>query len=84
MGGGESSWRIVVRIGVTHPELQGDLAPLPSRARAERLRQLALVGLHCLRAGSIPTKPAKNTAETDNALTARRDRLLRSLGADAE
>jgi hypothetical protein len=42
MGSAESSWRVVVRIGVTHPELQGDLAPLPSRARAERLRQLAL------------------------------------------
>jgi len=84
MGSAESSWRIVVRIGVTHPELQGDLAPLPSRARAERLRQLALVGLHCLRAGSTPMQPAKNTAETDSELTARRDRLLRSLGAGVE
>ena len=84
MGGGESSWRIVVRIGVTHPELQGDLGPLPSRARAERLRQLALVGLHCLRAGSTPMKPARNTAKTDDEFTARRDRLLRSLGAGVE
>lgn len=84
MASAEAGWRIVVRVGVSHPELQGDLATLPSRARADRLRQLALVGLHSLRAGLPPMPGAQVHSEKANELTARRDRLLRSLAADSE
>jgi hypothetical protein len=82
MAGAEGTWRLVVRIGATHPELRAELAPLPSRARAERLRQLALVGWHCLRAGAPPTVPGD--AGTTPALGARRERLLHALGAEAD
>jgi hypothetical protein len=84
MASAEAGWRVVVRIGVTHPELRGDLAPLPSRARAERLRHLALVGLHCLRAGLPRLAQTPAHCESTNELSARRDRLLRTLGADIE
>jgi len=47
----ESGWRVVVRIGSGQPELQAALAAVPTRARAERLRQLALVRLYSLRFG---------------------------------
>jgi hypothetical protein len=47
-------WRIVVRIGSGQPELRAALAPLPARARAERLRQLALVGLYICVSGRHP------------------------------
>jgi len=51
MASAESGWHVVVQIGSGQPELQAALAPLPARARAERLRQLALVGLYSLRFG---------------------------------
>ena len=48
-----SSLRIVVKIPTgTYPELLADLATVAIRARAERLRVLAMVGLRDLRQGS--------------------------------
>jgi hypothetical protein len=62
------------------------LAPLPPRARAERLRPLALVGLSTLRgAATAPMlAPAAQTAEPRFGLDQRRERLLRSLAAGSE
>jgi hypothetical protein len=81
MAGAEVRWRIVVHIGSGQPELRAALAELPSRARAERLRQLALLGLYNLRCGSTsPTMPpAPQVAKTQTVLDERRERLLRSL-----
>jgi hypothetical protein len=80
MAGAEARWRIVVHIGSGQPELRAALADLPSRARAERLRQLALVGLYSLRGGPSPTGSgmAPNNVQ-DAAVTERRERLLRGL-----
>jgi hypothetical protein len=72
----------VVRIGAGHPELQAALAGVPARARAERLRQLALVGLYSLRAG--PPTPAEQDMPKADGLDARRARLLRGLLDDAD
>jgi hypothetical protein len=84
MASAESGWRIVVRIGSGQPELQAALAAVPTRARAERLRQLALVGLYSLRFGPAS---AMNGAELgrgpDGALAERRERLLRGLLQEA-
>ncbi len=79
----DSRWhgRVVVQIGAaTQRELHAELVVLPSRARAERLRQLALLGLSCLRGG-----PAKAAAHPDaptpaDRLAPRRERLLQALG----
>ena len=72
-----------MQIGATtQRELHAELAVLPSRARAERLRQLALVGLSCLH------RPAGTVAEPVGAptpadrLAPRRERLLQALGTD--
>ena len=86
MAGAETGWRVVVHIGSGQPELRAALAELPSRARAERLRQLALLGLYSLRCGSpsalLPR--AAQVVETQTVLDARRERLLRSLSAGDE
>ena len=80
MAGVESGWRVVVHIGSAQPELRAALAELPSRARAERLRQLALVGLCSLRGGPAPAGAVVNlNSERDTAVTERRERLLRGL-----
>jgi len=86
MAGVETGWRIVVHIGSGQPELRAALAELPSRARAERLRQLALLGLYNLRCGSTsPTiPPTAQVGETHTVLDERRERLLRSLAAGDE
>ena len=83
MAGNRWGGRVVVQIGAaTQRELHAELAVLPSRARAERLRQLALVGLSCLR------RPAGTAADPFGApspadrLAPRRERLLQTLGAD--
>ena len=76
MAGAETRWRVVVHIGSGQPELQAALAALPVRARAERLRQLALVGLYSLRCGPPTTV---SIPEPDGALCARRERLLQGL-----
>ncbi|MER2518003.1 MAG: hypothetical protein ABTR92_16710 [Candidatus Accumulibacter phosphatis] len=48
-----SSLRIVVKIPTgTYPELLADLGSVATRARAERLRVLAMIGLRDLRQGS--------------------------------
>jgi hypothetical protein len=86
MAGAEVRWRIVVHIGSSQPELWAALASLPSRARAERLRQLALLGLYNLRCGSTsaPIPSAPQVGETRTVLDERRERLLRSLAAGDE
>jgi hypothetical protein len=86
MAGAETGWRIVVHIGSGQPELRSALAELPSRARAERLRQLALLGLYNLRCGSTSATipPAAPVSETQTILKERRERLLRSLSAGEE
>ena len=66
----------MVHIGSGQPELQAALSALPARARAERLRQLALVGLYSLRCG--PPVPESHS-EPDTALSVRRERLLQGL-----
>jgi len=80
MAGAEAGWRVVVHIGSGQPELQAALAALPVRARAERLRQLALVGLYSLRCGPPAPVPASEPhSEANVAMTARRERLLQGL-----
>ncbi len=80
MAGVESGWRIVVHIGSGQPELRAALAQLPLRARAERLRMLALVGLYSLRCGPASTETATAlNSERDAGVTERRERLLRGL-----
>jgi len=80
MAGVETGWRIVVHIGSGQPELRAALADLPSRARAERLRQLALVGLYSLHGGPAPAGAVVDlNSEQDAAVTERRERLLRGL-----
>ena len=78
MAGAEAGWRIVVHLGAAQPELRAALAQVPLRARAERLRQLALVGLYSLHRGSAPT-PSAPEAPEEVALDARRERLLSGL-----
>ena len=86
MAGAEARWRVVVHIGSSQPELRAALAELPARARAERLRQLALVGLYSLHGGtSAPASaPDPQPPQTDTAFTARRERLMRALTAEGE
>ena len=78
MAGAEAGWRIVVHLGAAQPELRAALAQVPLRARAERLRQLALVGLYSLHRGSAPAASTPQVPE-DVALDARRERLLSGL-----
>ena len=80
MAGAETGWRIVVHVGAAQPELRAALAEVPVRARAERLRQLALVGLYSLHRGSAPAASmSEPQAPRDIALDARRERVLRGL-----
>ena len=86
MAGVESGWRVVVHIGSGQPELRAALAELPARARAERLRQLALVGICSLRGGAsvAASVPDPQPPQTDTAFTARRERLMRALAVEGE
>jgi len=86
MAGAEPRWRVVVSVGPAQPELRAALALLPPRARAERLRQLALIGLSTLRsAPSAPmVAPPAQAPEPQSGLDQRRERLLRSLAAGSE
>jgi predicted component of type VI protein secretion system len=82
---GAEGWRIVVSIGPAHPELRRDLAQIPERGRAERLRQLALLGLSGLRTAPVPsTPPELAKAPGPSPLDARRNKLMRGLGAEGE
>ncbi len=73
--------RFQVQITPAYPELADDLARLPLRARPERLRTLAMVGLALMRGRattiSVPTgaSPAAPEAAADPQLE-RRLRLL--------
>ena len=86
MAGAEVPWRIVVHFGAGQPELRAALGQLPARARAERLRQLALVGLYSLRGGASVAAPMPDPQppQTDTAYSARRERLMRALAVDGE
>lgn len=83
MAGNRWLGRVVVQIGATtQRELHAELAALPSRARAERLRQLALVGLSCLRRSGATAAEAVGAPPRADRLAPRRERLLQALGAD--
>jgi hypothetical protein len=82
MGRADGGWRIVVRIGAGQPELQAALAAVPARARAERLRQLALMGLCRLPHEVAPVRPQESAEEP--TLQARRERLLQGLLGDGD
>jgi len=80
-----SDGRVVVNLGGAHPELLVDLAAVPKRARAARLRHLAALGLAALRGGGVavgvgpgPTVPL---APVD---AGRRERILGRLGLNNE
>ncbi|MBK5969321.1 MULTISPECIES: hypothetical protein [Thiorhodovibrio] len=65
-----------------HPELFGAVAGLRPRGRAERLRQLALMGLSGGRAGvaqAATIVPAEPTPPAAEALSPTRARLLQGL-----
>jgi hypothetical protein len=79
MASADSAWRVVVQIGSGQPELQAALARLPARARAERLRQLALVGLYSLRVGPASAPGPDPVSGPDRAVAERRERLLSGL-----
>ena len=76
--------RVVVNMSADHPELLADLAALPRRARAARLRHLAAVGLAAIRAGGITVplahSPSPPATTPDAADSRRRDRLVGRLG----
>jgi hypothetical protein len=86
MAGAEPRWRVVVSVGPAQPELRAALAPLPPRARAERLRQLALVGLSTLHGAATAAMVATTAQapEPKSGFDQRRERLLRSLAAGSE
>jgi hypothetical protein len=83
MASAEPRWRIVVQIGAGQPELRAALIELPARARAERLRQLALLGL-CSLGKSPAMAPGEVPRESDPGVTARRERLLRGLLGESD
>ncbi len=57
-----SSLRIVVKIATgTYPELLADLGSVATRARAERLRVLAMIGLRDLRQGPSRDQAVSNS-----------------------
>lgn len=60
--------RIRVTLLESHEELRADLARLEGRARAERLRVLALVGLAALRGGRSNTDIPSEGAEDAGAV----------------
>ena len=69
-----SSLRIVVKIPTgTYPELLADLGTVATRARAERLRVLAMVGLRDLRQGSSRGQAVSNSQNpTENGAADRK------------
>ena len=81
MSGASWEGRVVVHIGAAaQRELHDDLAALPARARAERLRQLALLGLSCLRDGPPKAQAHLDVPAPADRLAPRRERLLQALG----
>jgi len=76
--------RVMVSITEANPELAADLAGMSVRARAERLRQLALLGLMVVRHGlpgnsasPSPSDRKENTEENSHV----RNRILGKLAA---
>lgn len=93
---GADALRVQVRLsGLAHPELYGALRDLPPRRRADRLRQLALLGLQGvglqglglhglglqgLTGGSVPAvTPEDPASEAHQASDPRRKQLLAGL-----
>jgi hypothetical protein len=85
MASADSGWRVVVQIGSGQPELKAALADMPARARAERLRQLALVGLYSLRVGPAAAgRGPEPVSGRDTVMAERRERLLSGLLQEAD
>ncbi|WP_295449918.1 hypothetical protein [uncultured Thiodictyon sp.] len=79
---GEALRRFSVKVPDAYPELLADLMALPSRARPERLRTLALIGLMALRGGVASHAPAQAAAlPLDAGLQEQRLRLLSAIGS---
>ncbi|MEA3643929.1 MAG: hypothetical protein VBE63_28970 [Lamprobacter sp.] len=80
--------RVQVRLSdLEHPELHAALNALPVRSRAERLRQLALLGWRALASASHPTAMSAgaetaSAADTSAAPDPRRAQLLAALRLD--
>jgi len=77
--------RVQVRLsGLEHPELHAALGALPLRSRAERLRQLALLGLRglSLTAGSTVAEGQIATVANPATPDPRRAQLLAALHLD--
>ena len=73
--------RVVVNLGGAHPELLVDLAAIPKRARAARLRHLAALGLAALRSGGVAVGVGPVAATLPEPTdTRRRERILSRLG----
>ncbi len=53
---GQSEMRITIIYFEGYPELQADLSAFPLRARAERMRMLASLGLSVLSGGNVINK----------------------------
>ncbi len=80
-----SGGRVVVNLGGAHPELLLDLAAVPKRARAARLRHLAALGLAALRGSGVVLGVGPRTAVPPAPLdTGRRERILGRLGLNNE
>jgi hypothetical protein len=83
----EERFRFQVQVTNACPELLNDLQRIPARARPERLRALAMLGITLLRGGvgtgALPT-PAPSEQPTEARLQQQRLRLLSALGGDAD
>lgn len=75
--------RFQVQITQAYPELADDLARLPLRARPERLRTLAMVGLAALggRMATLTAPAAASPATPEPAADPQLERRLRLLEA---
>ena len=73
--------RFQVQITNAYPELADDLTRVSPRARPERLRALALVGLAVLGGKLLPTFSAPAAAPSEPAADPQLDRRLRLLDA---
>lgn len=76
----QSDSRVVVKLGGAHPELVVDLAAVPKRARAARLRHLAAVGLAALRGSDVAVGIAPVAKSPEPTDPGRRERIVGRLG----
>lgn len=77
--------RVQVRLSsLEHPELHAALGALPVRSRAERLRQLALLGLRGLSLAPASTATGAQTDTVDDTAASdpRRAQLMAALNLD--